>query len=78
MHTEAFDATYADVLEGCTALLAAIHKREGVEVERFGSGARAAGIWYNAGVIMEAYLDNCRCNRPFDQQTDLRVGLETI
>ena len=38
----------------------------------------AAGIWYNADVIMRVYLDNCCYNRPFDPQTDLRVCLETM
>ena len=27
---------------------------------------------------MRVYLDNCCYNRPFDQQTQLRVQLETI
>ena len=27
---------------------------------------------------MRVYLDNCCYNRPFDQQTDLRIHLETV
>ena len=28
--------------------------------------------------LMRIYLDNCCYNRPFDEQTQLRVRLETI
>ena len=36
-----------------------------------------AGIWYNASLIMRVYLDNCCYNRPFDDQGQLRVRMET-
>ena len=38
----------------------------------------AAGIWYNAGVNMRVYLDNCCYNRPFDPQNQTRIQIETL
>lgn len=35
-----------------------------------------SGVWYNY-INMRVYLDNCCYNRPFDDQGQLRVRLET-